>query len=62
MTLDDLDRKLTQWADKFYISPYATRKDPELMILILQEATPEAIEAHLREEYAEHFAEISEEA
>jgi hypothetical protein len=62
MDLDQLDRKLTQWADKFYISPYATRKDPQLMILILQEATPAAIEEHLREEYADHFAEIAEEA
>lgn len=61
MTIDELDNKLIRWADKFYISPYATRKDSALMMLILSEATPEEIEAHLREEYAEHFAEIEEE-
>lgn len=52
LDIDTLDRKLTQWADKFYISPYTTRKDSALMILILQEAEAATIEAHLREEYA----------
>jgi hypothetical protein len=61
MDIDTLDRKLTLWADKFYISPYATRKDAQLMILILQEANAATIEAHLRAEYADHFAEIEEE-
>lgn len=61
MDIDTLDRKLTQWADKFYISPYTTRKDSQLMILILQEAEAATIEAHLKEEYAEHFAELQEE-
>jgi hypothetical protein len=61
MTLDDLDRALTRWADKFYLSPYALRKDTKLMILILQEMPKGFIELHLRDEYAEHFAEIEEE-
>jgi NTP pyrophosphatase (non-canonical NTP hydrolase) len=62
MNIDQLDRKLIQWGDKFYISPYTIREDSELMILILQEATKEVIEAHLRSEHAAHFAEIEEEA
>jgi hypothetical protein len=61
MSLDDLDRTLTRWADKYYISPYALRKDTKLMILILQEMPKGFIEDHLREEYADHFAEIEEE-
>ena len=61
MNLDTLERKLIRWGDKFYISPYTIREDSELMILILQEATPEIIEAHIREEHAAHFAEIEEE-
>jgi len=61
MDIDTLDRKLVLWSDKFYLSPYTTRKDSQLMILILQEADAATIEAHLREEYADHFAEIAEE-
>jgi hypothetical protein len=60
MTLDDLDRALTRWADKFYLSPYALRKDTQLMIMLLQEYDRESIEEYLRQEYREHFAEIEE--
>jgi hypothetical protein len=61
MDIDQLDREIICWADKYYISPYAVRKDTALMILVLHEMPKGMIEAHLREEYADHFAEIAEE-
>jgi len=61
MDIEQLDRKLIQWADKYYLSPYELRRDTKLMILILQEMPKGFIESHLKEEYADHFAEIEEE-
>ena len=61
MSIDELDKKVALWADRYYLSPYQLRTDSALMILILQEADKNEIVAYLKEEYADHFAEIEEE-
>ena len=55
ITLQVLENRIKHLGDSTYIGWYTLRDDAELIRLIVNEATKDAIEEHLKVTYPEYF-------